>query len=29
MKREIITIGQNGKVHIPTATPVWMLENPV
>ena len=24
MKREIITIGQKGKVHIPTATPVWM-----
>ena len=24
MKREIITIGQTGKVHIPTATPVWM-----
>ena len=24
MKREIITIGRNGKVHIPTATPVWM-----
>ena len=23
MKREIITIGENGKVHIPT-TPVWM-----
>lgn len=23
MKREIITIGENGKVHIPTA-PVWM-----
>ena len=23
MKREIITIGKNGKVHIPT-TPVWM-----
>lgn len=22
MKREIITIGQKGKVHIPTATPV-------
>ena len=24
MKREIITIGENEKVHIPTATPVWM-----
>ncbi len=24
MKREIITIGQKGKVPIPTATPVWM-----
>ena len=24
MKRGIITIGENGKVHIPT-TPVWML----
>ena len=24
MKREIITIGENGKVHIPTTTPVWM-----
>ena len=24
MKREIITIGENGKIHIPTATPVWM-----
>ena len=23
MRREIITIGENGKVHIPT-TPVWM-----
>lgn len=23
MKREIITIGENGKVHIPT-TPVWI-----
>ncbi len=23
MKREIITIGKNGKIHIPTA-PVWM-----
>ena len=23
MKREIITIGENGKLHIPTA-PVWM-----
>ena len=23
MKRDIITIGENGKVHIPTA-PVWM-----
>lgn len=24
MKREIITIGENGKVYIPTTTPVWM-----
>lgn len=24
MKREIITIGENGKVHIPVTTPVWM-----
>ena len=24
MKREIITIGENGKIHIPTIT-VWML----
>ena len=23
MKREIITIGENGKIHIPTIT-VWM-----
>ena len=24
MNREIITIGENGKVHIPVTTPVWM-----
>lgn len=29
MKREIITIGENGKVHIPTAPVLWGTERNV